>query len=214
LKRAFKLALKQGLTSLGYAHSCGTIFVREVLPGVLGTIGYLTAERSSQVKPFVGVKFEHVEKIYDELVSPFLFFPTSMPRDFPTCFRSLYDLKEEHSADPDFRLKERSYLPVRTDNISSVIDQVLLDVRQYGIHYIEFNATLTNAASTMAGGHGGGIGTVAYKLPIIYWILGHTDEAKRYMVRMAAQGYHLGDYENYAAILTARIDAGPAPQQP
>ncbi len=76
--------------------------------------------------------------------------------------------------------------------------------------YIEFNATLTNAAKTMAEGRGGGMGSVAYKLPIMYWMLGRGDEAKAYMASTATKGYPLGPYEEYIALLTARMEAGLA----
>src|SRR5579862_225017 len=99
-------ALKQRLTPFGYTRRSGTIFVRELSLGVLGTIGYLTANKTSSIKLFVGVQFEHVEKLYDELISPFLAIPTkSTSKYFPTCFRDLFQLKQERSVDPDFRLK-------------------------------------------------------------------------------------------------------------
>jgi hypothetical protein len=150
--------------------------------------------------------------IYDELISPFLAIPTkSTPKYFPTCFRDLFQLKQERSADPDFRLKESSYLRISTHAISGTCDQILVDLMQYGTPYIDFNASLGNAAATMADMRGGGIGTTAYKLPIIYWILRRTDDAVRYMTYIAAQKYPIGSYQEYAAMLAARMNAGPAP---
>jgi hypothetical protein len=212
LKEMINSALEQRLTPLGYTRRSGTIFVRELSLGVLGTIGYLTAHKTSSIKFFVGVQFEHVEKLYDELSLPFQAIPAkSTPECFPTCFRDLFQLKEERSADPDFRLKESSYLSISTHAISGICDQVFVDLKQYGIPYIDFNVSLGNAAATMAEMRGGGIGTTAYKLPIIYWILRRKDEAMQYMTHIAAQKYPIGHYEKYAATLAARIHAGSAP---
>jgi hypothetical protein len=211
LKKTFKLAVKQSLAPLGYSKNSGTIFACDLSPGVLGCIGYLTSNALSGVKIFVGVRFEHVEKIYEELMEPFFVVPKSTSRYFPSMFLDLYNLKQERSADPNFRHKESSYIRVETHTISDVVDRLLVDVKQYGIPYIAFNATLTNAAATIVDGRGGGIGTVAYRLPIMYWILGRAEEAKRYLVSTAGQGYVFGPYEKYAALLAARIDAGPAP---
>jgi hypothetical protein len=212
LREMLNSALEQRLTPLGYTRRSGTIFVRELSLGVLGTIGYLAANKTSSIKLFVGVQFEHVEKLYDELSLPFRAIPAkSIPECFPTCFRDLSNLKQERSADPDFRLKESSYLRISTHAISGMCDQILVDLKQYGIPYIDFNATLGNAAATMAEMRGGGIGTTAYKLPIIYWILRRADEAMQYMTHIAAQKYPIGPYEKYAAMLAARINAGPAP---
>jgi hypothetical protein len=205
-------ALELRLTPLGYTRRSGTIFVRELSLGVLGTIGYLTAHKTSPIKLFVGVQFERVEKLYDELMSPFRATPAkSTPECFPTCFRDLFELKQERSVDPDFRLKESSYLRVSTPTISHICDQILIDLKQYGTPYVDFNSSLGNAAATMAEMRGGGIGSTAYKLPIIYWILRRTDDAVRYMTYIATQKYPIGRYQEYAAMLAARINAGPAP---
>jgi hypothetical protein len=207
-------ALEQRLTPLGYTRRSGTIFVRELSLGVLGTIGYLTAHKTSSIKLFVGVQFERVEKLYDELMSPFRATPAkSTPECFPTCFRDLFELTQERSVDPDFRLKESSYLRVSTPTISRICAQILIDLRQYGTPYVDFNSSSGNAAATMAEMRGGGIGSTAYKLPIIYWILRRTDDAVRYMTYIAAQKYPIGPYQEYAAILAARINARPAPYQ-
>jgi hypothetical protein len=212
LTEAFNSPLKQRLAPLGYTPRSGTIFVRDLSLGVFGTVGYLTSDRASSIKLFVGVHFEHVERLYDEIMSPFLTIPTkSTSKYFPTCFRDLYNLKEERSADPDFRLKESSYLQISTLAVSDICDQILIDLQQYGIPFIDFNSSLSNVAATMAEGRGGGIGSVAYRLPIIYWILRRNDDAVRYMSDIAAQKYPIGPYPKYAATLTARINAGPAP---
>ena len=71
LKNAFKLALKQRLMPMGYTNSSETIFVRELLPGVRGCIGYLKWGTLIAVNPFVGVHFEHVERIFEEFFKPF-----------------------------------------------------------------------------------------------------------------------------------------------
>lgn len=210
-KDAFKLALKQRLMPMGYTNSSDTIFVRELLPGVRGCIGYLKWGTLIAVKPFVGVHFEHVERIFEEFFKPLRVVSKSTPRYFPCPFRSLYELKEERSDDPEFRLKQDQYLRLEPNTIGQVCDRILIDVQEYGSHYIEFNSTLENAAVTMAEGRGGGIGSVAYTLPIIYWILGRTNEAKSYMATTATKGYPIGPYETYAALVTARIDSGPAP---
>jgi hypothetical protein len=82
---------------------------------------------------------------------------------------------------------------------------------QYGIPYIDFNASLGNAAATMAEMRGGGMGSTAYKLPIIYWILRRTDDAVRYMTLHCGTEIPFGPYQEYAATLAARMNAGPAP---
>lgn len=211
LKDAFKLALKQRLMPMGYTKNSDTIFVRELLPGVRGCIGYLTSGTLIAVKPFVGVHFEHVDRIYEEFFKPFRVVSKTTPRYFPCPLRTLNELKQERSDDPNFRLKQDQYLSVELNTIPQVCDQILIDIHEYGSRYIEFNSTLENAAATMAEGRGGGIGTVAYTLPIIYWILGRTNEAKSYMASTATKEYPIGPYEKYVALVTARIDSGPAP---
>ncbi len=214
LKDAFKLAVMKKLTPLGYAENSGTIFARELSPGVLGCVGYLTSNAQSAVKAFVGVRFEHVEKIYDELMKPFLVGPKSTSRYFPSVFRDIYDLKQERSTNPNFRSTESSYLAIEYRTVSDAAGRFLIDVQQYGIPYVEFNSSLSNAAATIIERRGGGIGTVAYRLPIMYWILGQAHAAKEYLVNTAAQRYPIGPYEKFATLLAARIDAGAAPLPP
>jgi hypothetical protein len=207
----FNSVLGDRLSPLGYTRRGKDVFARNFSPTTIGTICYLTAKNRSSIKPFVGIHFAQVEKLYDELMSPFLLGPRTLSEYFPTCFRDLHELKQERSADPDFRLKERSYLEISTSSISHVCDQILVDLRQCGLPYIDFNASLNNAAATMAEERGGGIGTVAYRLPIIYWMLGRTNEATQYMTEIASKKYPIDPYENYADLLTARVNAGPAP---
>jgi hypothetical protein len=213
LKKMFRVALRQELVPLGYIKESDTIFAREFFPGVLGCIGYLTAGFDA-IKPFVGVQFEHVERLHEEMVRVFRVGNKSTPRYFPTVWRDLYDLKKEQSHDPDFMRKESQYLKVELETVSQVAKNMLTDIRQCGTSYIAFNTTLTNAAATMVDGRGGGIGTVAYKLPIIYWMLGRTNEAKSYMAITVAKGYPIGSYAKYIALVTARMEAGRAPPAP
>jgi hypothetical protein len=210
LKNAFRIAFEKRVGALGYTRSFEAVSARDLAPGVIGCIGYLTSGTLQAIKPFVGVQFEHVERIYEEVTGPLRVLGKSTPRYLPTLFRDLYNLKEEQSADPDFRSTQSAYLSIELDTVSDVRDRILTEVQLYGIPYIEANTTLTNAAATMAEGRGGGIGTVAYKLPIIYWILGMVDESKAYMASIATKNYPIGAYERYIALLAARMDAGPA----
>jgi hypothetical protein len=211
LKNAFKSIVMKKLTPLGYAMNSDTIFARRLSPGVLGCVGYLTSSVPSAIKAFVGVRFERAENIYDELMKPFLIGRKSTPRYFPSMFRDLYELKKERSADPNFRSTESAYLAVEYRTVSDVADRLLSDVQQYGIPYVEFNASLSNATATISEWRGGGIGTVAYRLPIMYRILGRPDEAKEYLADTIAQHYPIGHYEKFAALLIARMDGGAAP---
>lgn len=204
LKNAFKHSFKNEVEALGYTRSSDTVFARDLAPQVLGCIGYLTGLQA--IKPFVGVQFKRVERLYYDVMAPLLIYGKSLPRYYPTVSRDVFNLKEEHSADPDFRWKERDYWHIERETISHVSDQVLADIRLYGLPYIEANATLADAAATMAEGRGGGIGTVAYRLPMIYWILGRVDDANAYMASMATKDYPLGPYERYIELLTARMD--------
>jgi hypothetical protein len=214
LKNAFRIAFEEGVGVLGYTRSSGAISVRDLAPGIIGCIGYLASGTLQAIKPFVGVQFEHVERIHEEVFGPLRFVAKSTSRYYPTLSRELYDLKEEQSGDPGFRSKERDYLRLELDTVSEVTDRILTDVRLYGMPYIDTNTTLTKAAATMAEGRGGGIGTVAYRLPIIYWILGMVEEAKGYMASTATKDYPIGPYEKYVALLMARMDAGPPPPVP
>jgi hypothetical protein len=152
LKNAFRHAFKNGADALGYTRSSERVFARDLAPQVLGCIGYLIGFQA--IKPFVGVRFQRVERIHEKVVAPLRGgYGTSLPRYFPTVFCDVYNLKEEQSADPDFRLKERDYYwHIERDTISDVRDRVLADIRLYGLPYIEANATLADAAATMAEG--------------------------------------------------------------
>jgi hypothetical protein len=209
LKEAFKLVLTREISSLGYNMNSDTVFATEVSRSVLGCIGYITSVTG--VRPFVGVQFEQVEKIFEEIIQPLRVVAKSTPRYWPTLSRDINQLKQDHSADPNFRLREGDYLQIEIDSIPHICDQILADIRRFGLEYIESNSVLANAAETMADGRGGGIGSIAYRLPIIYWILGRKSEAESYMANIAAKRYPIGDYEQYADLLSFRINSEAPP---
>jgi hypothetical protein len=212
LKEAFRLAMKERMDALGYSRNSDNVFARELLPGVLGCVGYLTSGQVLvSVRPFVGVRFEHLEKLVDEITAPLRVGPPSLSRYFPTIFRTLYELMEDRSSDPDFRSKEPAYIPIEYAKIPEITDRLVFLLSEFGVPYIGRNSSLENAAITMSEGRGGGLGPTAQRLPIIYWMLGRGDEAKKYMASLVGKGYPIGPYEKYVALVTKRIDAGPAP---
>jgi hypothetical protein len=212
VKVKFKTSMMNNLAPLGYIVNSGTVFARQIDDGILGCIGYIISNARGAVKIFVGVRFERVERIYDDLMRQFEAIPKSTSYYFPSVFRDLYELKKERH--PDAMIRESSYFHIDTHDTSRIVDHLIVDIKEYGITYIDYNSTLERAASTIIQSRGGGIGTVAYRLPIIYWILGRTEEAKEYLANILTKQYPIGPYDSFASLLIARMDAGPAPLPP
>jgi hypothetical protein len=206
-RAAFRRSVGREVAQLGYTVESDTIFAKKIYPGVLGCIGYLTT--TNAVRPFVGVYFEQVEQVFDEIFEPLRVMPSGVPHYFPTISRDISEIKEDQSIDASGRVIENEYFLVELAKIPVVSRQLLVDVQEFGLRYIEASSTLSGAAVTMASGRGGGVGWVAHRLPIIYWILGRASEAKSCMAYFVAQKYPIGDYQRYADLLTSRIDSGP-----
>jgi hypothetical protein len=202
LKKAFKSAMLRSVAELGYTMNSDTMFAKVLSPRILGCIGYLTSK--NDVTPLVGVYFEQVEEIFEDIFEPLRAIPKSTPRYYPTLSRRISELKQDRSG-----AIEQDYFRVELNRVEDITHKILVDVQRFGLEYIEANSNLSSAAETMASRRGGGMGWVSARLPIIYWMLGRTSEAKSYMAHIAAQKYPIGDYEQYAALLTARMESEP-----
>ncbi|MCK1383306.1 hypothetical protein [Bradyrhizobium sp. 21] len=205
LRETFKATLSDQLTAIGFDMSSETVFAKKISSDVLGCIGYL--ESTNAVRPFLGVRFEQVEKIYREVASVDLVIAQSVPRYFPTLLRSLHHIKEDDASNSVLVRRDTGYLHVEYDTVSHICDQILADVREVGLKFIETNLSLSAAAKTMAEGRGGGIGSIAYRLPIIYWLLGQEDEALSYLGMISSKDYPIGDYDSYARRLVQRMNS-------
>lgn len=176
-----------GLRKLGFRKREGGVFTRELSDAVLGWVGLNRAvqrrDEQLELNPVVGIRNQQVEKLVAELsgraVHPYV------P---PTASIHL-----------GYLMPEQRYVPWlfrRGGQIEQIVARMVSAIDVYGGPFMEANLALDRLAETLAAGHAAIPEQRAYRLPVVYLLLGQTRRAAEIIHETIAT---LGERDDLAA---------------